>query len=352
MDEAIRLSVKNPLVSVIVPNYNHAPYLRKRLDSIFHQSFQDFELILLDDCSPDQSVEILQAYARQRENTQLVVNEKNGGSPFKQWVKGVALSRGKYIWLAESDDFALPDLLAKNVEMLEANPRAVIAFCQSVFVNEQDEELYSFGENYRFVYQTNRWDADFVGDGKEECRKYMLRHNSIPNASATLIRREAFLESGGPPLDWKLNGDWLFYCKLLQLGDVAYSAQPLNRFRKHAQTQRQRANANARAYFEILEIVDFIDAHNAPDPDLRKTAFWHYSNWWIGSLFRQHFGKKYLLDNYRLYQRFRTERRALLLRILYTAFMSAIIWVVEKLRLKPFLKAVRKRLFPGKYFEH
>jgi glycosyltransferase involved in cell wall biosynthesis len=344
--------VKAPLVSVIVPNYQHEDFLRERLDSIFDQEFQDFELILMDDCSSDGSVRILEEYASKRPGTRLVLNEENSGSPFKQWMKGASMAQGKYLWIAESDDIALPGLLKRNVEMMTEHPKAVISFCQSIFVNERSEELYSFGENYRFVYKTDRWDADFVGDGKEECRNYMLLHNSIPNASATLIQKEAFERCGGPPLDWKLNGDWLFYCKLLQHGDIAYSAEPLNRFRKHQKTQRQRANANARAYFEILDIVAFIDAHCSPEAEKRKRAFHNYSNWWIGSLFRQERNLRYLKDNGTLYRRFRKERSYLLARIVYTAVLSSLIQLLDWLKIKPALKKIRKALFPGKYFEH
>jgi glycosyltransferase involved in cell wall biosynthesis len=344
--------VTNPLVSVIVPNYQHEDFLRKRLDSILDQTFQDFELILLDDLSSDNSLDILKEYQQKRSGTQLVPNAENSGSPFKQWNKGVRLAKGKYIWLAESDDFALPELLQTNVDRLEKNPNAVIAFCQSIFVDEEDKELYSFGENYRFIYKSDRWDVDFSGNGKEECRTFMIKHNTIPNASATLIRKDAFLQSGGPPTDWKLNGDWLFYCRLLQHGDLEYTAEPLNRFRKHMKTQRQRANANARAYFEILEIVDFIDKNCEPDPELRKTAFHNYSNWWIGSLFRQTKNGKFITDNFKLYNKFRKERSLLLLRIVYTAVLSSAIWVIDKLHLRDFLKSLRNKLFPGKYFEH
>ena len=73
-----------PTVSVIVPNYNHAAYLRERLDSILNQTFQDFELILLDDCSTDASLLMLRDYATHPRVSQLVVNEKNTGSTFAQ----------------------------------------------------------------------------------------------------------------------------------------------------------------------------------------------------------------------------------------------------------------------------
>jgi glycosyltransferase involved in cell wall biosynthesis len=80
-----------PIVSVIVPNYNHARFLPKRIDSILGQSFQDSELILLDDCSTDGSRSILSRYAG-GQRTKIEFNDKNSGSPFKQWNKGVGLA--------------------------------------------------------------------------------------------------------------------------------------------------------------------------------------------------------------------------------------------------------------------
>ena len=88
-----------PKVSVIVPNYNHEPYLRQRIDSILNQSYQDFELILLDDCSVDNSRDILMAYKNHPKVTQLVFNEQNSANTFKQWNKGIELAKGEYIWI-------------------------------------------------------------------------------------------------------------------------------------------------------------------------------------------------------------------------------------------------------------
>ena len=77
-----------PRVSVIVPNYNHARFLPKRIESILNQTFQDFELILLDDCSTDDSRSILSSYASDPRVT-IEFNKVNSGSTFKQWNKGV-----------------------------------------------------------------------------------------------------------------------------------------------------------------------------------------------------------------------------------------------------------------------
>ena len=101
-----------PTVSVIVPNYNHARFLPQRIESILRQTYQDFELILLDDCSTDDSRAVLSQYASEP-RVRIQFNEVNSGSTFRQWNKGVRLARGKYVWIAESDDYADERLLER-----------------------------------------------------------------------------------------------------------------------------------------------------------------------------------------------------------------------------------------------
>src|SRR5579863_19047 len=129
-----------PRLSVIVPNYNHATFLRRRIETILAQTYRDFELILLDDGSTDGSRAILFEYASAPSagakspgqiNVRLDFNETNSGSPFKQWNKGVRLTQGKHIWMAESDDYADPRFLERVVGALDASPEAAFAYCRS-----------------------------------------------------------------------------------------------------------------------------------------------------------------------------------------------------------------------------
>src|SRR5262245_48768001 len=123
-----------PTVSVIVPNYNHERYLRKRVESILAQTWPDFELILLDDCSTDSSRETLQSYAGDP-RVRVEFNERNSGT-FAQWNKGVRMARGRYIWIAESDDYADATFLERLVGVLEADPAITLAYCHSWSVEE------------------------------------------------------------------------------------------------------------------------------------------------------------------------------------------------------------------------
>ncbi len=107
-----------PKVSVIVPNYNHESFLQQRIDSILNQTYQDFELILLDDASSDASISIIENYRYEEKVSEIVLNTVNSGSPFKQWIKGIKLAKGEFIWIAESDDFAEPTFLETTVAMM------------------------------------------------------------------------------------------------------------------------------------------------------------------------------------------------------------------------------------------
>ena len=86
--------MRPPKLSVIVPSYNNGHFLRERIDSILNQSFQDFELIFLDDCSTDNSVAILREYEAHPRVSALVTNARNSGSPFPQWQRGLDLAVG------------------------------------------------------------------------------------------------------------------------------------------------------------------------------------------------------------------------------------------------------------------
>src|SRR5215831_6951377 len=100
-----------PRVSVIIPVYNRAKYVGEAINSILTQSFTNFELLLIDDGSTDESVEIMRSYTDPR--IRLVCNERNLGIP-KTRNKAIQLARGDYIAILDSDDAALADRLAKQ----------------------------------------------------------------------------------------------------------------------------------------------------------------------------------------------------------------------------------------------
>src|SRR5688572_28088308 len=126
------------MVSLIIPNFNHAEFLEKRIETVLSQKFEDFDVILLDDCSSDNSKSVIARYTSHPLITQVVLNKANSGSPFKQWKKGIALANGTLVWIAESDDYADETFLQKLIDAASKHPTVGLVYCDSrVVVNDE-----------------------------------------------------------------------------------------------------------------------------------------------------------------------------------------------------------------------
>ncbi|WNH11623.1 glycosyltransferase family 2 protein [Thalassobellus suaedae] len=224
----------NPKVSIIIPNYNHALFLQERLDSVFNQTFQDFEVILLDDASTDGSVDLLNQYKDHPKVSHVVMNNENSGSPFKQWQRGIELAKGDYIWIAESDDYCELNFLESLLLFLK-DEETVLAYCATKHFDEIQKSVYL--DKWASQLDKVRWQSNYTNIGCLEIKYYFRYRNIIPNASAVLFKRTAILRVE-LPLEMKFCGDWLIWLKLLQYGDIAYCCLPLNYFRKHEKTTR------------------------------------------------------------------------------------------------------------------
>jgi glycosyltransferase involved in cell wall biosynthesis len=258
-----------PTVSVIVPNFNHARFLRERIESVLAQTYQDFEVILLDDCSTDESRSIIGGYVKDP-RVRVEFNEKNSGSTFRQWNRGVRLARGKYVWIAESDDYADEHLLEKLACRLDAEPDAVLCYCRSWRVSS-DGKISGFLDPEVTDSDPNRWAMDFVADGREECWKYLSKCNSIPNASAVLFRRAAYERVGGADENLHLCGDWKLWTAMALTGEITYIANPLNYFRFHDSSVRVRSRRLGMEATESLEVIrSIVERMMPPDGDRRK----------------------------------------------------------------------------------
>jgi len=242
-------------VTVIVPNFNHAKYLERRLESISKQTYNDFELIILDDASTDKSLQVISSFTRNF-HAKVIVNAINSGSPFKQWNLGVQHASGKYIWLAEADDDAEPDFLARLVNKLESNPQVVLAYCDSQVIDNNGLYKERIAELQADINES-KWASDYTISGKTECSEFLVFRNIIPNASGVVFRRDIFLKVGGACENMKLSGDWMTWVKILMLGDVSYTSEALNYFRTHTGSVRHRTTARV-GFEEALHIRSFI----------------------------------------------------------------------------------------------
>jgi glycosyltransferase involved in cell wall biosynthesis len=240
-----------PRVSVVIPNYHHARYLGRRIESVLGQRFADIEVLVLDDASPDASRDVARRYAADP-RVRLHFNERNSGSAYLQWQRGLAMTSAPYVWIAESDDHADPALLDHLVPELDADPRVGLAVCNSWCVDADDAMLGAYFDSWRHErvsdYELSRFERRFVMDGADYARELMSPWNTIPNASAVLFRRRALESIGGPVTGMRLCGDWMTYCRLLEKHRIARVPHALNYFRQH--TQNVRSSVRGRQFVE------------------------------------------------------------------------------------------------------
>ena len=130
-----------PLVSVIMSVYNGEKYLVQAIDSILNQTYQNFEFIIIEDCSTDNSLDILEEYAKKDSRIKIIKKEKNIG--IKGFIEnlnlGISIAEGKYIARMDADDISLPERFQKQVDFLENNPEITLVGAQLNLINEQNK---------------------------------------------------------------------------------------------------------------------------------------------------------------------------------------------------------------------
>lgn len=237
-------------VSIIIPNYNHAPFLKERIDSVLQQTFQNFEIIILDDCSKDNSREIIETFRTDFRVKHIIYSESNSGSPFKQWAKGIEIAQGEYIWIAESDDWCEPSLLSTLIDALQKNPEVVLGYVQS---------YYMVGDN-KIKWISKQDDLEKIIAGKDFILGNMIEGNSIFNASMAVFKRSVYYQISTSYTQYKFCGDWFFWAAIAKNGNVFISGKVLNYFRNHNADVSGTAYSNGLNFIEELQVLfSFLD---------------------------------------------------------------------------------------------
>lgn len=287
-----------PKVSVIIPNYNHARFLEERIRSVLEQTYQDFEVIYLDDASTDNSNEVFMQFAGDP-RIRAVYNETNSGSTFKQWNKGMHKAEGEYVWIAESDDSADKRFLEVLVDTLDKHPKVGIAYCQSWRIDKDGVVLGSM-EGWTADLDATRWRGDFIEEGKEECRRYLIHRNTIPNASATLLRKTVYEQVGGASESLRLCEDWLLWAKMLLVSDIAFVAEPLNYFRTHTNTVRSSFSRRGVDIEEDYMVISFIARSLQIPEETLEAACESMASFWVSTTKRNNIPLRQQRNIYRV----------------------------------------------------
>jgi Glycosyl transferase family 2 len=228
--------IVRPTVSAIVPNYNHSRYLDERIGSILDQRVMPSEIVVVDDGSTDDSLAVLDRWKRISPVPFIVVpNDRNSGSVFGQWARGLALAGFDLVWIAESDDASSPYFLERLVSYF-ADPRIALAYAESRVIGAEGQWL---ADSYRFYTDSvspQKWLSAYVEDGHAEIDQALAIKNTIPNASAVLFRRPILARHIQSVAPFTYCGDWWAYIRCLGDGRIAYHPESLNHHRQSSGT--------------------------------------------------------------------------------------------------------------------
>ena len=231
-----KMASQKPAVSIIVPNYNHSRYLPERLESIFNQTMQDFEVILLDDASTDTSMEVFQRYADYGD-VRICKNDQNSGSPFRQWLVGLEMARADILWIAESDDRCKPEFLETLLPAFR-DPAVKLAYANSEVIDENGHVVGDYTSDvmgYLTSLSDTKWKRSYTTTALQEVNDALGIKNTILNASAVVLRKVEmstdFKEALG---EMRIAGDWYFYVNTIKDGKVYYDSRKLNSHRRHS----------------------------------------------------------------------------------------------------------------------
>ena len=215
----------SPLVSVIVPNFNHARYLEQRLDSVFGQTYPNFEVIILDDSSTDNSLEIINRYKYNPHLSQIVVNKTNSGSVFKQWAKGLSLAKGEWIWIAESDDYCTNDFLDQLMNECRKHKDVVVAHSNYIMCDEEGNIISKSKDRKNRCY-----------NGIHYIKKRLARFCDIHNASGAIFNQSVLESVSKEYQTYQSTGDYQFWSEVAACGDVVHVHKNLTYWRQSLQS--------------------------------------------------------------------------------------------------------------------
>jgi glycosyltransferase involved in cell wall biosynthesis len=283
--------ISSPItVSAVIPNYNYKKYLGGRLSSVLCQTQPVNEIIFLDDCSQDGSLDYAISFLSQANiPVKIISNDFNSGSVATQWMKGIDSSSFNYIWIAEADDYCeqILNQQLSTIAAMNAKHDLSIVYCQSHMVDSSGRIGSTYYDYYSGINSIHAsiFNDDFLLGGEDFIENFLGVTNVIPNSSACLLSRNKLAS-----LDWqellglKYSADWMTYLRMSQLGTIAFTSKTLNYHRRHSDSVINKSlKKPASIYTEALliqdraaSLINDLSKHN----NLKKRA-----NSWLSTAF-------------------------------------------------------------------
>ena len=208
-----------PKVSVIIPTYNRADLLPRAIKSVLNQTFKDFELIIVDDGSTDNTKEVVKGFQKEDGRIRYIWQENSGGAA-KPKNKGIKNSKGDYIAILDSDDEWLPEKLQKQLELFKnsSNPQIGFVSCHALIINEKNGK--------KLEYRIPRY---------KNVLKNILTHDYMGSGSGMIYKKTVFDDIGLFDEKLKTGQDWEMRIKLARKYDFDFVDEPLFKYYIHSE---------------------------------------------------------------------------------------------------------------------
>lgn len=254
-----------PKVSVVMSVYNGSQYLQEAIDSILRQTFSDFEFIIIDDCSTDDTWQILKKYSSQDQRIVLIQNDVNLGLT-KSLNKALGIAQGAYIARQDADDVSLPQRLEKLITLLDEQQEIALVSCNIELIDAQGN---SIGKRQRSC------DTNLVG-------WYLLFYNRLAGHSQVVFRRSSVLAVGGYSESYRYSQDYELWCRLARVSKIAILPDVLLQQRVHDQ-QISVSKATAQEELTLEQIKQNIKQLSGKEISSEEASdlkgFW-IGHWW------------------------------------------------------------------------
>ena len=243
-----------PRVSVVIPTYNYARYVSEAIDSVLAQSFEELEVIVVDDGSTDQTAEILRAFGGQLCD---IRQEHRGLSAARN--TGIRAARGQYVAFLDSDDLWLPDKVSLQVARLDAEPEVGLVYGETLLFDDSTPATLTLHSH-------------FAPHPSGRILSWLVCENVIPSPTP-MVRRELFERVGLFDETLSACEDWDMWIRIARVCEIAYVDRVLAKKRQHQENMSLDSERLMPNGLRVLE-----KAFSAPDPSqelhgLRRKAF-------------------------------------------------------------------------------
>jgi glycosyltransferase involved in cell wall biosynthesis len=261
--------MSTPTVSIIIPSYRHAAYLQERFDCLINQSFRDWKMLVIDDHSPDDSMERIRELAV---DPRIEIREHTKNQGLNATInEGLEWAQGEYVHIAESDDAIDSSLLERLVGLLEGRPHVGLAHAALEVVDEQSERMWLYRDRLPDDVRAHLA-KDYVASGQDEFRRLVVGVNHIGNCSGVLFRRSCFEKYGGRDERFRQTAEWHMWMRYCLGWDVAYCAEPLVKWRRHEASVRREISRLEKEHNYYATMRDCL--RTAPLPATERRALW------------------------------------------------------------------------------